>query len=68
MMILLKKKIEKDNKTARGHLLNHMSNHLFDLFVTYKSVKEIRHSLKRNMVLMMQEIKNMLSDNGLNFK
>nr|XP_033515617.1 uncharacterized protein LOC117280062 [Nicotiana tomentosiformis] len=36
-----KKKFEKDNKTVRGHLLNHMTNPLFDLFINYKSAKVI---------------------------
>ncbi|KAD3067345.1 hypothetical protein E3N88_35225 [Mikania micrantha] len=35
------KKYEKDNKTVRGHLLNHMVNGLFDLFIDFKSSKEI---------------------------
>ena len=34
-----RRKLEKDNKTVRGHLLNHMSNPLFDLFVTFKYAK-----------------------------
>ncbi|XP_075081971.1 uncharacterized protein LOC142166476 [Nicotiana tabacum] len=42
-----KKKVEKDNKTVRGHLLNHMTNHLFDLLITYKSVKVICDSLEK---------------------
>ncbi|XP_060183142.1 uncharacterized protein LOC132613103 [Lycium barbarum] len=42
-----KKKFEKDNKTVRGHLLNHMTNPLFDLFVTNKSAKEIWDSLEK---------------------
>ncbi|XP_039141238.1 uncharacterized protein LOC120278531 [Dioscorea cayenensis subsp. rotundata] len=42
-----KKKYEKDNKTVRGHLLNHMSNPLFDLFVTQKSAKEIWNLLEK---------------------
>ncbi|XP_060210766.1 uncharacterized protein LOC132637736 [Lycium barbarum] len=42
-----KKKFEKDNKTIRGHLLNHMTNPLFDLFVTYKSAKEIWDNLEK---------------------
>lgn len=42
-----KKKFKKDNKTVRGHLLNHMTNHLFNLFVTYKSAKEIWDSLEK---------------------
>jgi len=35
------KKFEKDNKMVRGHLLNHMTNPLFDLFVTFKSARII---------------------------
>ncbi|KAK9688852.1 hypothetical protein RND81_09G015900, partial [Saponaria officinalis] len=35
------KKFEKDNKTARCHLLNHMTNTLFDLFMIHKSAKVI---------------------------
>ncbi|XP_059310099.1 uncharacterized protein LOC132061272 [Lycium ferocissimum] len=38
---------EKDNKTVRGHLLNHMTNPLFDLFVTNKSAKEVWDSLEK---------------------
>jgi len=44
---IAKKKFEKDNRTVRGHLLNHMTNPFFDLFVTYKSVKEIWDSLEK---------------------
>ena len=36
-----RKKFEKDNNTVREYLLNHMSNPLFDLFVTFKSAKII---------------------------
>nr|XP_033511997.1 uncharacterized protein LOC117276747 [Nicotiana tomentosiformis]XP_033511998.1 uncharacterized protein LOC117276747 [Nicotiana tomentosiformis] len=42
-----KKKFEKDNKTVRGHLLNHMTNSLFDLFINYKSAKVIWDSLEK---------------------
>ncbi|XP_059306527.1 uncharacterized protein LOC132057969 [Lycium ferocissimum] len=42
-----KKKFEKDNKIVRGHLLNHMINPLFGLFVTNKSTKEIWDSLEK---------------------
>ena len=35
----LKTKYEKDNKTAIGNLLNHMTNPLFDLFVSKKYAK-----------------------------
>ncbi|KAL0427605.1 UNVERIFIED_CONTAM: hypothetical protein Slati_2935300, partial [Sesamum latifolium] len=42
----LKAKYERDNKTVRGHLLNHMSNTLFDLFVNQKSAKEIWKTLE----------------------
>ncbi|KAH0730635.1 hypothetical protein KY289_001823 [Solanum tuberosum] len=44
---IAKKKFEKDNRTVRGHLLNPMTNPLFDLFVTYKSSKEIWDSLEK---------------------
>jgi len=30
------KKFENDNKMVKGHLLNHMTNPLFDLFATFK--------------------------------
>jgi len=30
------KKFEKDNEMVRGHLLNHMTNPFFDLFVTFE--------------------------------
>ncbi|CAN1845367.1 Retrovirus-related Pol polyprotein from transposon TNT 1-94, partial [Linum perenne] len=40
-------KYEKDNKTARGHLLNHMTNPIFDLLVINKSAKEIWEVLER---------------------
>ncbi|XP_074293228.1 uncharacterized protein LOC141620194 [Silene latifolia] len=41
------KKHDKDNKTAKCHLLNHMSNTLFDLFMVHKSVKTIWESLEK---------------------
>lgn len=34
-----KKKIEKDSKTVRGHMLTRMSNSLFDLFINQKSAR-----------------------------
>ena len=40
------KKFEKDNKTVRGHLLNHMTNPLFDLFVIFKFAKIIWEKLQ----------------------
>jgi len=30
----------KDNKAVRGHLLNHMTNVIFDIFVEHKYTKE----------------------------
>ena len=39
-------KFEKDNKTVRGNLLNHMTHSLFDFFVVYKSIKLIQDTLK----------------------
>ncbi|KAL0453365.1 UNVERIFIED_CONTAM: hypothetical protein Slati_1314600 [Sesamum latifolium] len=41
-----KVKYDKDNKTVRGHLLNHINNTLFDLFVNQKSSKEIWNTLE----------------------
>ncbi|KAL0456155.1 UNVERIFIED_CONTAM: hypothetical protein Slati_0954700 [Sesamum latifolium] len=41
-----KVKCDRDNKTVRGHLLNHMNNTLFDLFVNQKSAKKIWNTLK----------------------
>jgi len=40
------KKLKKDNKTAKGHLLNHMTNPLFYLFVTFKYAKNIWEKLE----------------------
>ena len=40
-----KKKFKKDNKTVRGHLLDHMSNLQFNLFLTFKSAKIIWEKL-----------------------
>ena len=36
-----RRKFEKDNIMVRGYLLNYMSTPLFDLLVTFKSVKII---------------------------
>ncbi|KAL0411131.1 UNVERIFIED_CONTAM: Retrovirus-related Pol polyprotein from transposon TNT 1-94 [Sesamum latifolium] len=41
-----KQKFDRDNKTVRGHLLNHMNNSLFDLFVSHKSAKDIWTTLE----------------------
>ena len=40
------RKFKEDNRTVRGHLLNHMSNPLFDLFITFKSTKVIWEKLE----------------------
>ncbi|KAL0325120.1 UNVERIFIED_CONTAM: hypothetical protein Sradi_5081300 [Sesamum radiatum] len=42
----LKVKYERDNKTVRCHLLNHMTNTLFDLFVNHKSARTIWNTLE----------------------
>ncbi|XP_075096240.1 uncharacterized protein LOC142174358 [Nicotiana tabacum] len=42
-----KKKFEKDNNTVSGHLLNLMTNPLFDLFINYKSAKIIWDNLDK---------------------
>ena len=41
-----KKRFDKDNKTVRGHLLNHMTNSFFDLFVIQKQAKVIWNTLE----------------------
>ncbi|XP_074313757.1 uncharacterized protein LOC141648952 [Silene latifolia] len=41
------KKHDKDNKTAKCHLLNHMTNTLFDLFMVHKSAKTKWELLKK---------------------
>ncbi|KAL0448658.1 UNVERIFIED_CONTAM: hypothetical protein Slati_1422200 [Sesamum latifolium] len=41
-----KQKYNRDNKTVRGHLLNHMNNSLFDLSVNYRSAKDIWTTLE----------------------
>jgi len=40
------KKFGKYNKTIRGHLLNHMTKPLFNLFVTFKYAKIIWEKLE----------------------
>lgn len=40
------KKREKDELLCRGHILNNLSNCLYDLFTSIKSAKEIWSSLK----------------------
>ncbi|KAL0319709.1 UNVERIFIED_CONTAM: hypothetical protein Sradi_5232400 [Sesamum radiatum] len=42
----LKVKYDKDNKMVRGHLLNHMTNTLFNLFVNHKSARAIWNTLE----------------------
>ncbi|KAK4393567.1 hypothetical protein Sango_1827500 [Sesamum angolense] len=42
----LKAKYEKDNRMVRGHLLNYMTNTLFDLFVNHKSARTIWNTLE----------------------
>lgn len=41
LMMTQRKSFFKDNKIVRGHLLNHMSNSLFDNVVKQKFVKDI---------------------------
>ncbi|GAA0184514.1 hypothetical protein LIER_31802 [Lithospermum erythrorhizon] len=40
-------KYEKDNKTARYHIVNHMVDNLFDLFMIHKSAKIIWEALEK---------------------
>ncbi|KAK9733344.1 hypothetical protein RND81_04G061500 [Saponaria officinalis] len=60
------KKFEKDNKTARCHLLNHMTNTLFDLVMIHKSAKVIWESLESKYGFDDAGKKNILLVNGLN--
>ncbi|KAL0342697.1 UNVERIFIED_CONTAM: hypothetical protein Scaly_1932300 [Sesamum calycinum] len=41
-----KLKYDRDNKIVRGHLLNHMNNSLFNLFLNYRIAKEIWTTLE----------------------
>lgn len=41
------KKYEQANKLVRGHLLSHMTNALFDLFISNKSAKAIWETLEK---------------------
>ncbi|KAH7677095.1 hypothetical protein IHE45_07G059500 [Dioscorea alata] len=61
-------KFEKDNKTIRGHLLNHMTDPLFDLFVNQRYTKPIWDTLeiKLDMVQIMQVERSMWLDSGCN--
>ncbi|KAK4395917.1 Retrovirus-related Pol polyprotein from transposon TNT 1-94 [Sesamum angolense] len=45
----VKVKYDKDNKTVRGHLLNHMNNILFYLFVNQKSAKKIWNTFETRL-------------------
>ncbi|TYH38031.1 hypothetical protein ES332_D12G082300v1 [Gossypium tomentosum] len=40
-VVATKAKFEKENKMVRSHMLSHMTNNLFDLFVKNKSAKSI---------------------------
>ena len=40
-------KYKKDNKTVRGHMLNHMTDKLFDLFIKFDSAKDIWDMLEK---------------------
>ena len=44
-----KKRFDKDNKTVRGHSLNHMTNSLFNLFVIKKQAKVIWNTTEIDM-------------------
>ena len=63
-----KRKFEKDNRTARGHLLNHMSNSLFDLFVNKKSAKIIWETLEKKYGADDAGKKKYVVGNWLRFK
>ncbi|KAA0056577.1 ty1-copia retrotransposon protein [Cucumis melo var. makuwa] len=54
----------KDNKTIHGHLLNHMSDLMFDLFVAQKSAKDIWSTLESRYEGDNAGRKNMLLESG----
>lgn len=63
------KNYEKHNKLVRGHILNHMPNNLFDLYIFRTSLQNQFGSLwRRSMVLMMLATESMLLVNGCNSK
>ena len=41
-----RKKRKEDELICRGHILNTLSDHLYDLYTLMKSSKEIRNALK----------------------
>ena len=49
-------KYEKDNKTVRFHLLNLMTNNLFDLFMVHKSSKLIWEALEKKLFLRLTRL------------
>lgn len=57
-------KYERDNKIVRGHLLNHMCNSLFDLFVMHKSAKVILDLLEKKYVTDDTGKRSMLWENS----
>lgn len=57
----IKKEFEKDSNATKGHLVKHMTNHLFNLFVTYKFAKEIWDSLENKYSVDNARNKNILS-------
>ncbi|KAK4737007.1 hypothetical protein R3W88_000704 [Solanum pinnatisectum] len=61
---IAKKKFEKDNRTVRGHLLNHMTNPLFDLFKKYVVGQWIKFQMVDNKPIMEQvhEYENLTAD------
>ncbi|KAH1114029.1 hypothetical protein J1N35_007407 [Gossypium stocksii] len=64
-----KVKFEKDNKMVRGHMLSHMANNLFDLFVKKPNqLSPSRVHWKRNMEPMMLGSRNMSLKSDSNFQ
>ncbi|CAN1159986.1 hypothetical protein LINPERPRIM_LOCUS21963, partial [Linum perenne] len=61
-------KYQKDNKTARGHILSHMTNIIFDLFVNNRSTKSIWETLIKKYGADDAGMKKYVAGNWLNFK
>ncbi|TYG40720.1 hypothetical protein ES288_D12G115900v1 [Gossypium darwinii] len=52
----LKKKREEDNFTCRGHILNTLSNRLYDLYMSMQSPMEIWKALEEKYNIERQEL------------
>ena len=59
---------ERDNHTCRGHILNYLSNSLFDIYCGYNSAKEIWDALKKKYSMEDAGFKKYVVGRFLDFK